>query len=144
MNEMQAVEQQTLSRREAATYCGVHYNTIRQWERQGRITPRRVMAGGVEEVRIPLDQLTTILEERGESNRGYHNGLLLLRPESVSKSPESMTLWRQYEALLAEHNRLKQESAGKDALIDELRGQVTRLQAEHKELLTEILAIARG
>jgi DNA-binding transcriptional MerR regulator len=54
-----------VNREEAARLAGVHWNTIRLWERTGRLTPKREMQGDKARVMIPLSQLQVIIEERG-------------------------------------------------------------------------------
>ena len=53
-----------LTRQEAADRAGVHYNTIRLWESQRRLTPARVKVGRREEVRIRADQLDELVAAR--------------------------------------------------------------------------------
>lgn len=69
MSLMTEERQKTLSRREAAAYAGVHYNTIRQWEDRELLHPVRVMVGRVEEVRIPLDELEKLVRDRPEPQK---------------------------------------------------------------------------
>lgn len=62
-------QEKLLSRREAAEYANVHYNTIRQWEDRGLLHPRRMLFGRVEEVRIPLSELRELVEKRPEPQK---------------------------------------------------------------------------
>ena len=137
---MMANEETTLTRREAARYVGVHYNTIRLWERQGRITPERVMAGGVEEVRIPIDQLTEIMTSRGEQPEAS----LLLRPESIQRSPEAMTLWRLYEEVMGDNRRLSEDLATERMRCAQLETRLEKCEKESGKLLQAVLSIAHG
>lgn len=70
-----------LTRREAARLAHVSYNGIRGWERAGRVTPVRVMNGGVEEIRIPRHQIEEIMRERAEDVLGAEGNLEGLRAE---------------------------------------------------------------
>ena len=63
-------EDEMLTRREVAKLARVSYNGVRGWERQGRLTPVRVMHGGVEEVRIPRSEVEAIIRERVEEVAG--------------------------------------------------------------------------
>jgi len=127
-----------MTRREAAKYAGVHYNTVRLWEKQGRITPERVMVGGVEEVRISVEQLTAIIDERGTGS----GTSLLLRPESLGDSVETMNLWRLYEEAVAENKRLSEELSASNATVDQLQQQLDRCQGEYQDLVKSVLEIA--
>lgn len=50
-----------LSRREAADLAGVHYNTMRLWEKTGRLTPHKVADGNV---MIERAELEVVMAER--------------------------------------------------------------------------------
>ena len=54
-----------VDREEAAQLAGVHWNTIRLWERTGRVHPKREMRGAKERVLIPLSELQAIIDTRG-------------------------------------------------------------------------------
>lgn len=56
-----------LTRDEAARRAGVHYNTIRLWERTGRLQPQRVRVGFRWEIRITAADLERAMEERSSS-----------------------------------------------------------------------------
>ena len=58
-------EERYVTREEAATLAGVHWNTIRLWERTGRVHPKREMRGAKERVLIPLSELQAIIDTRG-------------------------------------------------------------------------------
>jgi DNA-binding transcriptional MerR regulator len=53
-----------MSRREAAAVAGVHYNTVRGWERDGRLRTKRVLGSTGPEVHVSVDDLETITAER--------------------------------------------------------------------------------
>lgn len=57
----QTQEERLVSRREAARIAGVHYNTIRLWERTGRLTPHK-QGGG--DVYISVSELEGVVSER--------------------------------------------------------------------------------
>jgi hypothetical protein len=61
-----------VSRREAAVLIGVHYNTIRKWERSGRIRSERRDADRTARsvIRIPVTEVERLRRERQfEANR---------------------------------------------------------------------------
>lgn len=59
------VAERLVTRREAAEIAGVHVNTVRLWERTGRVHPQKDDSGsGV--VMIPLAEIEAIVEARRE------------------------------------------------------------------------------
>jgi hypothetical protein len=60
---------QLLSRREAADLAGVHYNSIRGWEKSGALKTERTKVGGREEVRINRGDLEELLDRKGRRPR---------------------------------------------------------------------------
>jgi hypothetical protein len=55
--------QATLSRREAAERLGIHYNSMRKWEKQYAelLQPTKVVIDNVEQVRIPVEGVERLL-----------------------------------------------------------------------------------
>jgi len=47
-----------VTREEAARIAGVHINTIRNWEKTGRVMPKRVSIGARVYIGIPVEELT--------------------------------------------------------------------------------------
>jgi len=54
-----------VSREEAARIAGVHPNTVRNWEKIGRVTTQRVARGGRTYVGIPLAEVEAIRAAEG-------------------------------------------------------------------------------
>lgn len=54
-----------VTRREAARIAGVHYNTIRLWERSGRLQPEKQPNG---DVMIDRRQLEAVMADRKEGD----------------------------------------------------------------------------
>jgi excisionase family DNA binding protein len=59
-----------LSRREAAELAGVHYNSIRAWEKGGELKSERHTIGRREEVRIRKRDLEAFLNLHDSKRRG--------------------------------------------------------------------------
>lgn len=60
---MALAREDTYTRREAAGILGLHYNSIRKMEANGRIETTRVKRGNVEQVRIPKREVERLLQE---------------------------------------------------------------------------------
>lgn len=126
---------QTLSRREAAAYAGVHYNTIRLWEQRGRLEPERVTVNGVEEVRIPIAQLEELMQERDEVTTARS------RPRPTFTSPENARLWAALEKLEVENSKLSTRCQLLEQENSTLRERLEANEAERERLLTKLIEI---
>jgi transposase len=102
----EAVASRWLTRREAAARAGVHYNTVRGWERDGRLRTKRVPGLTGPQVQVSLDDLDAITAERP------------LRP------PAHLT----HEEALHEVDRLREANA-------ELQGEVNALRRVLSDVL---------
>lgn len=72
-----------LNRREAAERAGVHYNTIRLWESQRLLHPKRINVGRRQEVRIDADELDRVAAERAEARPPEKPGQLALTGDQL-------------------------------------------------------------
>lgn len=76
-------DDELLTRREAAERAGVHYNTIRLWEGQRRLTPVRIKVGRREEIRIRAGQLEKVAAERAEAQPAAKAGALAIPADQL-------------------------------------------------------------
>jgi len=65
-----------VGRDEAAKLAGVHFNTIRLWEVQGKLHPKRVTRGARERVLISVKELDEVVSERGRKFAHLPGGAL--------------------------------------------------------------------
>lgn len=107
-------EDRYVSRRQAAALARVHYNTVRQWERQGRLRTRKFFGPTGEEVHVLARDLETLLRSRPEP-----------APGSSSDRTSSVT---------QEEFRRCRETVAR------LEGEVAAL----RDMLREVLQIAKG
>lgn len=75
-----------ISRRQAAAEAGVHYNSIRAWERAGVLSSFKTKVGQREEVRIRVDDLNEVLARRGGA--GINARTRPKRPEELNDELE--------------------------------------------------------
>lgn len=108
------VETTHVSRQEAARLAGVHVNTIRLWEENGRVHAQKLENG---RVMIPMSELEAIVRERRSESGG---------------DPEHRVV-----ELEAENGFLRAE-------IGVLRETLERLQKQHGELLQTVIELAKG
>lgn len=99
-----------VSRDEAAKLAGVHFNTIRLWEKTGRLTPRRVQRGSRTYVRVSLKELNEIVEDRGDKASqlpgGTHDQVTELRERVARLEAEKDSLTTRLEELRSEREEL--------------------------------------
>lgn len=124
----------TLNRREAAEYLGVHPNTIRNFERRGVLRGTRVDVNGVEQIRFPIVALEALAEERVTSG-GIARSDGPERPRGISGNPEALRIWASYQSSLEENRRLVSELAALEARTEELRSVVEDLRGLVREAL---------
>lgn len=103
-----------VSRQEAARLAGVHVNTIRLWEENGRVHPQKLENG---RIMIPMSELEDIVKARRTAEVG---------------DPEHRMI-----ELEVENGILRSENTF-------LREAYTRLQEEHAELLSTVIGLAKG
>jgi DNA-binding transcriptional MerR regulator len=118
----------TMSRREAAEYLGVRYNTVRGYEERGLLKARKVTVGGIEEVRYPRADVVSILS----------SGIV---PRYKRGNPRP-SLASEDRALEAERQRtaeMRAQVAAYEATITELRDRVKSLE----KTMNDILKVAR-
>lgn len=127
----------TLSRRESAEYAGVHYNTIRLWERSGKIHPTRVIVHGVPEVRISIAELEQVRGDRPETQKRP-------RPPALEKNPEAMRVWSALEKLEDEAQKLRSKTARLEAENAHLLERLEAAETERERLLSTVLKMAGG
>lgn len=121
---IETVEEEELSRNEFARRAGVHYNTVRLWEKTGKIRVRRVTSNNQEEIRIPVSELTRILAER---ERGHEAAL-----PDPRRLLSSGRIWEVYETTREENARLR-------AQVELLREELEARRAELDKLLAALL-----
>lgn len=102
----EAVASRWLSRREAAARAGVHYNTVRGWERDGRLRTKRVPGLTGPQVQVSVDDLDAITADR------------------LPRLPSQLT----HEEALHEVDRLREANA-------ELQGEVNALRRVLSDVL---------
>lgn len=72
---MESIDEQWVSRQEAARRAGVHYNTIRnEWEPTGRLRTKKVRRGKSYEVLIELSSLDALIASRHTAGRSTQGG----------------------------------------------------------------------
>ena len=116
-DEPLTIQEALISRREAMRLTGLSYNGIRNWEKTGKLTPRRVMAGQQEQIRYLADEVQAAIADRE-------------RTRAEMRSHPSREVEAQVAVLEAE-NRF-------------LRERVEALTKEVGELLSTITEIAKG
>jgi DNA-binding transcriptional MerR regulator len=99
-------EEELLTRREAAELAGVHINTIRLWERTGRVHPQKLPNGIV---MIPRAEVESIISNRREGARTDAEHMAELEAEVRMLREEKAELSVRYEKLLDEVIRLAAE-----------------------------------
>lgn len=134
-----AGDEQWITRREAVAIAGVHYNTIRQWERKGHFKVKRELRGAVEESLISAAELRSFLKERG-----LRQHEMVLAPSALSENPEALEIWRRYEVSQAEVVALREEVAALRASLEAEKERATADREERLALTKEFLAVARG
>ncbi len=92
-----------VTRREAARIAGVHYNTIRLWERSGRLTPRKLPNG---DVMIDRGQLEAVLRDRKEGDTSDDPRVQVLEAEVKLLSEERDRLLAELEQARTRHDKL--------------------------------------
>lgn len=88
---------QEVTRRQAATIAGVHYNTVRLWERHGRIHPRRAPNG---EMMIDVRELEEIMRDRGTTQPDDRSRIAALEAENKLLREQLAVVSERYEKLL--------------------------------------------
>ena len=96
-----------LTRKQAAARLGVHYNTLRLWEKRGRLHPERVKVGDREEVRLDPRELDQIARQ---SN--------IAAPLTLSAE----RLWKMYQDALKEAQQARERVAALEAELRLLGG----------------------
>lgn len=107
-----------LSRREAAALAGVHYNTVRGWERDGKLRTKTFPGPSGPEVHVAREDLDQLIAERPPR-------------EPRTSADEELARYREEVA------RLQGE-------IAVLRERIDFLIQDREVLLREVLEIARG
>jgi len=134
---MQSVmeETRTMSRREAAAFLGVHYNTIRSYEERGMLTPQRVKLGGIEEVRYSVEEVRALTEDVAvkRARVGAGSGGLPVLPEGApAEQRELMNLLfaeqSQNTRLRVELAQCEGEREGLRELVQELREHIATIK----------------
>ncbi|MBA2725427.1 MAG: hypothetical protein H0U53_05505 [Actinobacteria bacterium] len=98
-----------LSRRQAAASAGVHYNSIRAWEKAGLLRAERHQVGRRQEVRIHLEDLERLLRTRSEQmGHSSSRGRAATRPTAEEQDGGTRPLRERIAALEGE-NRLLRE-----------------------------------
>lgn len=121
----------TMSRREAAMYLGVHYNTIRGYEERGLLRPQRVTVGGVEEVHYARDEIEKLVEQVPRYRRGN------ARPDTLAPERSALlSLEQQVSSLRAQIAALREMLEDKDRQIASLRDERTDLLQTVKDIAT--------
>lgn len=95
--EMPVQAPQEVTRRQAATIAGVHYNTVRLWERHGRIHPRRAPNG---EMMIDVRELEEIMRDRGTTQPDDRSRIAALEAENKLLREQLAVVSERYEKLL--------------------------------------------
>lgn len=125
-------ETKTLSRREAGTMLGVHYNTIRAYEAKGLLSPIRVVVGGIEEVRYTVEEVRALTEDVALKRRRSGGELI---PSDVP--PEQRDLYRRLQDAQSDNTRLRIELAQCESERDMLRELNQELRS-HIETIKEL------
>jgi len=76
---MDTMDEQLLTRQEAAARAKVNFQTILLWERSGRLHPKRVKAGAEERILIRASEL----DRASRGSRNPIDPLLIWRPEEL-------------------------------------------------------------
>lgn len=98
-----------VTRREAAAIAGVHYNTVRLWERTGRIRPRRATNG---DVLIDARELEEVMRERGAGIPDDRSRIAALEAENRLLREQLARTSEQYERLLEKVLQLTEPQHG--------------------------------
>ena len=92
-----------VSRQEAARLAGVHPNTIRLWEENGRLHPHKLENG---RVMIPISELEAIVRERRSPEGDPEHRIAELEAENGILRAENAFVKEAYTQLQKEHAEL--------------------------------------
>ncbi len=81
-DHMDTMDEQLLTRQEAAARAKVNFQTILLWERSGRLHPKRVKAGAEERVLIRASEL----DRASRGSRNPIDPLLIWRPDELEST----------------------------------------------------------
>lgn len=129
-------QERMMSRREAAEFLGVHYNTVRGYEERGLLTPERVSTGGgIEEVRYPRSEVEGLVTDGvvPKYRRGHP------RPSQAGSPDEATILALEQQIELLQGQILSQRE-----LIESLQQALQSAQEERRETLQMLERIATG
>ena len=127
---------EALTRKQAAARAGVHINTVRLWERSGRVRTERVKVGSRTEVRISAEEIAQVISEREAEAAA--------QAEGKAARGSTATRARELERLRAEASgwRLRAEKA--EAVAAERERSLTDLRLALRVLSGETPKSARN
>jgi len=125
---------------QAAKYLGVHPDTLRKWERQGKITPSRTVHG---QRRYTLAELNAIKEGVGQpigSNIIYCRVSSRKQSEDLERQVEFMQrLFPKYEVITDIGSGINFNRPGLQTLLEQIcKGSVSRIAIGYKDRLCRI------
>ena len=136
----------SLSPRDAASELGITTDTLRRWDREGRIEAQRTPGGqrryreaDIHALLADAERVTTrrtphLLSRRGESNADNDEELLDCEPEPTVKSPTDVPPWeRRVREQRAELEVTKIQRERQMILREDREAEEARLQAEEDE-----------